>query len=38
MLCRIAAYLSMENITRCGMDVKEILPHCGKKIVNVENA
>jgi len=32
--CRFAAYGSMENITRCGKDVKIILPLCGKIIVN----
>jgi hypothetical protein len=37
--CRIAAFLSLENITRCGMIVNDFLPQRGKKckILNLNN-
>jgi hypothetical protein len=33
-VCRSAAFLSIENITRCGIVVKHFLPHCGRKFLN----
>jgi len=32
-ICRVAAFLSLENVTRCGMFVNDFLPRCGRKFV-----
>jgi hypothetical protein len=31
-ICRVAAFLSLENVTRCGMNVNNFLPRCGRKL------